>query len=230
VMRERMRLESEILEISSREKERVGLDLHDSLGQKLTGAVFLSRALIEHLSGHGGEDLDSARRINDILKETVAQVRRIARGLAPVELGEEGLADALRGLAEESRGLFGIACEFRSEGAPRVRNAKAAIHLYHIAQEAVTNAARHGQASRVVITLATGDGAGRLTVEDNGTGLPADADRRGGLGLRIMRYRAEMFGGALDVRAQPGGGTVLTCRFDPAGEQKASRGAGEPLS
>ncbi len=212
-MAERMRLESEILEIGSREKLRVGQDLHDSLGQKLTGAMFLSRTMATKLAEAGHEDRESAERINELLKDSLAQVRRLARGLAPVELGDEGLANALQRLATDARETYGIDCEFHAEGDSRIRDTKTALHLYHIAQEAVNNAARHGQPRGIRITLAAEDGGGRLTVEDDGKGLPEKPTSGGGMGLRIMQYRASMIGGLLDVQRRKEGGTIVTCRF-----------------
>ena len=213
-MSERMRLESEILEISSREKLRVGQDLHDSLGQKLTGAVFLSRTLATKLADAGDEERDSAEHINELLKDALAQVRRLARGLAPVELDDEGLANALQRLAADTRETYGIDCAFHAEDDGRVSDNKASVHLFHIAQEAVNNAVRHGKPGRILITLAAGAGdGGRLVVEDNGAGIPGEAERGQGMGLRIMHYRAAMIGGSLDIQRRRDRGAVVTCRF-----------------
>jgi signal transduction histidine kinase len=213
-MSERMRLESEILEISSREKMRVGQDLHDSLGQKLTGAVFLSRTLATKLADAGGEKRDSAEHINELLKDALAQVRRIARGLAPVELDDEGLANALQRLTTDTQETYGVNCSFQAEGNGRVSDNNASVHLFHIAQEAVNNAVRHGKPDRILITLAAGAGdGGRLVVEDNGAGIPDAAKRGQGMGLRIMHYRATMIGGSLDVQRCRDRGAVVTCRF-----------------
>lgn len=220
-MAERMRLESEILEIGSREKMRVGQDLHDSLGQKLTGAVFLSRTLATKLADAGGEERDSAEHINELLKDALSQVRRLARGLAPVELGDEGLANALQRLATDTREACKIDCTFHPEDDGRVRDNKVAVHLYHVAQEAVSNAVRHGKPSRILITLAAGaDGGGRLTIENDGAGIPVEAERGQGMGLRIMHYRAAMIGGSLDVQRSKEGGTIVICRFSVSPKSK----------
>jgi signal transduction histidine kinase len=217
-MSERMRLESEILEISSREKLRVGQDLHDSLGQKLTGAVFLSRTLATKLADAGGEERDSAEHINELLKDALAQVRRLARGLAPVELGDEGLANALQRLAVDTQETYGIDCAFHAEDDGRVRDNKASVHLFHIAQEAVNNAVRHGKPGQILITLAAGAGDdGQLVVKDDGAGIPGEAERGQGMGLRIMNYRAAMIGGSLDIQRRQDGGAVVTCRFKGGG-------------
>jgi signal transduction histidine kinase len=208
-----LRLEHEMLEVSSREKQRVGQDLHDSLGQKLAGAVFLSRALSTHLQSAGPEPGEDARKINEILKDAVSQVRRLARGLAPVELGEGGLPGALRQLAAETCDTFGVICSFRPEGPSNVIENRATMHLYHIAQEAVTNAIRHGKAREVVIELDTASRPGRLAVSDNGSGFDPAALPEQGLGLRIMRYRASMFGGSIEIARRAEGGMRIECAF-----------------
>lgn len=212
-MEERLRLEQEIHEVTAREKQRIGQDLHDSLGQKLAGAVFLSRALAGQLPDEQAEARGNAEKINDILKDAVAQVRRTARGLAPLEVSEDGLAQALRRLAEETCDVFNIACSFRAEGPALVRKAAAATHLYHIAQEAVNNAIRHGQARDIAIVLRTADQEGCLLVEDNGRGLADGYERSGGAGLRIMRHRAHTIGGRIEWSARPGGGVRVACTF-----------------
>ncbi|HMO51390.1 MAG TPA: CHASE domain-containing protein [Kiritimatiellia bacterium] len=214
-MQERMRLEAEILEISEREKQQVGQDLHDSLGQKLTGAVFLTRALSKQLAGEHEDTRAQADRINEILKESVAQVRRMARGLSPVELGHEGLSGALQRLADETSSVYGITCLLHHDEAAPSPAAGAAHHLYAIALEAVTNAIRHGQATEIVIELGQTDGQGRLEIEDNGHGFDPAAAPRGGMGLRIMQYRGTMIGGLVEIARRPGGGMNVICRFPP---------------
>jgi signal transduction histidine kinase len=212
-MEERARLESEMLDLSQREQERLGRDLHDSLGQKLTGAVYLSRALLGQLPDAAAEARDATEKINALLKEAVGQVRMIARGLAPIQLGEDGLPDALRRLAADSASVFGLSCSY--EGGPSFPlNSTAAHHLYHIAQESVHNAIRHGLATRIILRLRRDGPLAELQVEDNGRGLAATAPSSGGMGLRIMRYRADLIGGRLELLSQPGGGTIVSCRFN----------------
>ena len=212
-MRERMRLEHEILDISEREKQMVGQDLHDSLGQKLTGAVFLSRALVAHAQGKDEDLREQASRINEILKESVSQVRRMARGLSPVELGDEGLAGALNRLAEETSSVYGITCIYHQGGnAPNVPPNKA-HHLYAIALESITNAVRHGKSREIVIEFSRHENTGRLSIEDDGDGFNPTSTLRGGMGLRIMKYRATMIDGHLEITRRPSGGMDVTCSF-----------------
>lgn len=208
-MQERARLEVEIEEVAEREKRRIGHDLHDSLGQKLTGAVYLSKALAASLDAERAEARASAEKINEILKDAVAEVRRTARGLAPVEVGAEGLAPALHRLAEDTCSVYGMVCAFHALAPAEVRDARMAAQLYHIAQEAVTNAVRHGGAREVVIELA----AHHLTVRDQGRGFDPAQPGTSGAGLRIMRHRAASFGGTLEIISRPGTGTTITCRF-----------------
>ncbi|HMO03948.1 MAG TPA: CHASE domain-containing protein [Kiritimatiellia bacterium] len=212
-MHERMRLESEILEISEREKQRVGQDLHDSLGQKLTGAVFLSRALAAQVREGDAGAGDQAARINEILKESVAQVRRMARGLSPVDLGEDGLSGALQRLADETSSVYGITCVFHHGDDPPAPTSHHAHHLYAIALEAVNNAIRHGQAKEIVLECAGENGRGRLTIEDDGNGFDPSSTQRGGMGLRIMKYRATMIGGTFDLQRRPSGGMHISCYY-----------------
>lgn len=215
VMEERRELEDEVLRISGHEKARIGRDLHDSLGQKLTGAMYLFGAYRQK-TGSAAEE--SAEQIASTLKDAVSQVRRIARGLAPVALTEDGLPDALRRLAEESAALFQMNIEFYAEREGRPRDVGTAEHLYLIAQEAVNNAVKHGQATHIVLTLDFDAQGGLLGIEDNGCGLSAvgKPDPDGGSGLRIMRHRAEVFGGELAVGPGPQGGVRVTCRFPSA--------------
>ncbi len=224
-MAERRRLEQEVLDISTQEQQRVGRDLHDSLGQKLTGAAYLSRALSDELAG--APQGAAAAKINGILKDATAQARRIARGLSPIDLSEGGLADALRRLAEETSQVFNISCLFHGDSAPVLGGGTTASNLYQIAQEAVNNAVRHGAAKEITILLEgtagragddqkSGIGTaknGELVIEDNGRGLPPNATQGDGMGLRIMRYRASLIGGELKIERGRDGGTTVVCRF-----------------
>jgi signal transduction histidine kinase len=217
-MEDRRKLEDEVLRISGREKARIGRDLHDSLGQKLTGAMYLFGAYRQRL-GRTADAADAdAAQIGATLKEAVSQVRRIARGLAPVALTDDGLPDALRHLAEESAALFQKDVEFYAEREGKPKDVGTAEHLYLIAQEAVNNAAKHGDPAQIVLTLDYDERGGELTVEDDGKGFPTDRrdDREGGNGLRIMRHRAEVFGGELAVGPGPAGGVQVRCRFPKA--------------
>ena len=162
-----------------------------------------------------------------MVQRAMTQTRELARGLSPVRLEAEGLADALRELAAGTRKVFGCDCRFHCDPPVLVPDHTVAIHLYRIAQEAVSNAIKHGQARRIEIRLSATGRSVTLAVHDNGVGIPRKAPRRKGMGLRIMRYRAEVIGGALVVEPQVGGGTVLVCTVTegllPPGEVKNTK-------
>ncbi len=218
----RVELEREILAISELEKRRLGQDLHDDLCQQLAGIEFLSRRLAKDLAEAGKAEAAQAEEIAQMLQRAMAQTRDLARGLSPVRLEAQGLADALRELAQSTRKLFRCGCRFDADGAVSLSNHKVAMHLYRIAQEAVTNALKHGKARHIRIGLAADGPAVTMTVVDDGKGLPADVSVRDGMGLRIMRYRAEVVGGTLLVERRPEGGTRVACSVTelPAGKER----------
>lgn len=194
-MDERVRLEDAIHTATLREKQRIGADLHDSLGQKLTGAVYLARALESDLPPAAREQ---TAKLIDLLKDAITQVRRTARGLAPLEVGEDGLTPALRRLAEETCTLYNIACSFKEGGAPQYLASDEMVHLYHIAQEAISNATRHGHATEIEIALTPE----QLTITDNGRGFDL-SQTTPGAGLRIMRHRSTRLGAKFALHSNP---------------------------
>jgi PAS domain S-box-containing protein len=205
-----LNLEREILEISERERHRLGRDLHDDLCQQLVGIEFLCQRLASRLGPDVSQHAD-ATEIARMVQRALAQGRELARGLSPVPLAADGLTEALRSLAARTRQVFRVECRFRSPGTPLVQNPMVAGHLYRVAQEAVTNALKHGKAGRIDIRLSRGRKGTRLGVHDNGIGLPTEPTKPGGMGLSIMRYRAEVMGGSLKVTGGPGRGTRVQC-------------------
>lgn len=208
---ERRRLEGEILRISEREQRRIAQDLHDGLGQQLAGICFMSDVLRKNLSAARSPHAVKATTISRLLHATVAQSRGLARGLHPVAEEAHGLMAALRGLAENASQLFKTRCGFRCPKAVLISDNAAATHLYRIAQEAVTNAIRHGRAQRIEIVLSSTTREVKLAVRDTGLGIGHKKPRREGLGLRIMDYRAQVIGGTVRVSRRPAGGTQVLC-------------------
>ena len=222
------RLEKEVLEASETEQRRIGQDLHDGLGQELTGLSFLTQNLRRRLADGGRAEAADADRIAGLIARTIDQTRELARGLSPVEWGSDGLAAALRNLARTVRATYGVPCTAECDSAARVEDHVAAVHLYRIAQEALTNAARHAGASAIRLRLVPQGSDVVLTVDDNGRGLSPDAPGGRGLGLRLMQYRARSIGATLAWRPAPGGGTMVQC--DYAGGAYADRTAPEKLT
>lgn len=208
---DRKHLESEILEISEREQRRIGQDLHDGLSQRLRGIAYLSHVLAEELVQKSLPAARDARRITQLLGKAILEAHGLARGLFPISLEADGLMAALKELASNIRSIYRISCRLVCPKSVFIADRSTAINLFRIAQEAVQNAIKHGKATRVVIRLTqNGDGV-ELVVKDNGRGLPRHFEKRQGMGLKIMDYRASMIGAELQVQRGNGGGTLLTC-------------------
>jgi PAS domain S-box-containing protein len=211
---ERKRLEKEILEVSNREQRRIGHDLHDGVCQQLAATTYLVDILADKLQEKDCPESAEAERIGKLINETITQTRSIARGLFPVKLEESGLPSALEELAGSTAALFKIDCRFTCDLPPPELENDIALHFYYIAQESVLNAARHGKAAHVTVALARSNGLLTLTVEDDGIGLKSPAvGQMTGMGIRIMRYRARVMGGTLNLKNRPNHGTQVTCEL-----------------
>ena len=210
----RVLLEREIVEITQREKERIGRELHDGLCQSLAGIAALSSALSRDLAANADPGASAtAAEIARLLNEAIGQTRDLARGLGAIGLEAAGLADALETLARNVRHLFHVSCTLTYDRPYPPLSCEAESHLYRIAQEAVHNALVHGHAGHIEIGLTCADERGVLTVRDDGAGLPDGVDGSHGIGLRTMDYRAREIHGCLRVSGQSPRGTAVTCVF-----------------
>ncbi len=210
---DRKRLEKEILDISEREKRLIGRTLHDSIGQQLAGIAFMTEVLEQKLTDKSPDEASYAAKITSLTHQSMNQARGLAKGLHPVDLQKTSLTTILQELATTMKHLFGISCTFEFDEPVEVDNVEAAIHLYRIAQEAVTNAAKHAKSKNIQIRLSNGKDRITLTVENDGLDFPKKRSEGEGMGLKIMEYRAEMINGSLDIRKRKKGGTVLACVF-----------------
>jgi PAS domain S-box-containing protein len=210
---ERKRMEKALLEISGREQRQIGQDLHDGLGQQLTGIAFMSKVLAQQLAEDEARQAPHAAKIVHLVNDAINRTRQLARGLLPVFSDSDGLMSALGQYAAEVEDLFTVACRFQCSTPILIHDIGTATHLYHIAQEAVNNALKHGGPGHIEIALSQEDGTGSLTIRDDGTGIPELSNFSGGLGLRIMSYRANMIGGSMEIRRGVPRGTVIACRF-----------------
>ena len=209
---ERRKLEEELLSISSNEQRRIGQDLHDGLCQHLAGVEFKTAALAKQLA-HDPMKGGHAASIVELIRDGARQAWMLARGLSPVTLESHGLMSALRELTANSGKLFQIACRFDCPRPVLVPNNAVATHLYRIAQEAITNAVKHGHARSIVVSLRRARSSVTLAVADNGSGLPRDVRTVQGMGLRIMQYRAETIGASLSFERANRRGTIVLCKF-----------------
>ena len=210
---DRKLLQREILEITNRERVQIGQDLHDGLGQHLTGITFLSRALENKLVALGIPEAHDAAEISKLVMQALGQTRNLARGIFPVELEENGLIQALRELSATVEKLFSITCVIECDDKPIVRNRAAENHLFRLAQEAINNSVKHGKAKRVTVNLTRTEDRTCLSIADDGVGFGNEGPKVGGLGLRIMNYRAQKIGATLEIAPGSNGGTVVTCAF-----------------
>jgi len=234
---ERENLEREVTEISARERQRISRDLHDTVGQELTGLGYMAKSLTQKLSAQRRVEADAAGSLVEGIQRTLGAVRNAIRGLTPVAVDANGLMAALQQLALNTQQRCGIDCRFDCRDPVPIDDHNIATHLFHIAQEAVSNAVKHSQATKIVIRLAENHLAknGRrltLAIRDNGVGLApggvglapggvglvpggvgpvAGAEASGGMGLRIMRYRAAMIGATFSIQPRARGGAVVSC-------------------
>ena len=210
---EQRQLERSVLEAASFEQHRLGMDLHDGLGQQLTGLSLMLTGLARSGEVRGVPALaDELTRLSAVANECVATARAIAHGLAPIEIGRDGFEQALRRLAATPGSFGGMAIEprFTGFGGDRDLDPGVAEPIYRIVQEALTNAAKHGAARHAVIEAQLGAERLTVTVTDDGSGIrfPAAGD---GLGLRIMKYRIRALRGHIEITSPATGGTVVRC-------------------
>jgi two-component system sensor kinase FixL len=210
---ETKRLEAEVLNISEREQSRLGHDLHDGLGQHLTGIEFMAQVLQQRLESAGRPEAKDASEITALIRQAISQTRDLARGLSPVVLQSKGLAVALEDLASSVGKHNNVTCTFTASPGLVNPPTDIATHLYRIAQEAINNALKHGQAKTIRVQLVEDRGALELRVEDNGKGFKDPSSAAKGMGLRVMTYRAGIIGGSLELVQSSGNGVRIICRI-----------------
>lgn len=211
---ERRKLEKEIQEISEREQRRLGQDLHDGLGQMLTGINFLAKVLQQKLATKKLDEASECAGIVGLINQALSQCRELARGLCPVVLENNDIHAALQQLSDNLEKIFKVNCPLMCDPEIQIAENPVAVHLYRIAQEATTNAVKHGKARNVHISLLHSKGMMTLRVKDDGVGLPKEALKNKGMGMRVMQHRARMIGATLEVEAAKPTGTMITCRLE----------------
>lgn len=212
---QRLAVQGEIAAISDREQERIGHELHDGLCQYLTGIGFRAKALEQQLTAAQASHAEDARELSSLVGDAIRQARNLARGLDPIELQNGDLMAALQGLAAEMERVFGVSCTFTHHvgGLDLGIKRPAALALYRICQEAMNNAVKHGRAKQIQVSLTGSEDAVHLRITDDGLGydLQRQPANHGGMGIRIMHFRADSIGGNLAIISSPGQGTIVTC-------------------
>jgi PAS domain S-box-containing protein len=211
-IRERRKLEQEILNISEQERQRIGRDMHDDLGQLLTGVGLIAQNLANELRAEKAKGARKVQEISDLLKEADEHARALTRGLVPVNIESNGLDAALRDLTKRSAKMYDIDIHYNNNQDITLVDTSA-VHLYRIAQEAINNAIKHGNATYIGVKLSTNNDHISLSVEDNGSGFPEIADTSDGMGVRIMNFRAQMMGGNLEIKSGHKDGTEIICKI-----------------
>ena len=208
-MKRRQTLEREILEVTERERSRVSQDLHDGLCQELTATAFFLKSKAKAIARKTPDCARALLEAAETVNENAGRARDLARGLNPFELGAGGLLVALRELATRANERTPCRCEFSR--ALTVRDESIAMNLYRVAQEAVNNALKHARASEIIIGLRKEDHDVVLTIRDDGTGIRSLRKKKT-MGIHMMKYRADVCGGKLEIESRRGHGTTVTCR------------------
>jgi PAS domain S-box-containing protein len=207
---ERRQLESDITEVTNRERRRLGADLHDGLGQELTGISLMLRSFAKRAGLAAFEGAPEFDEIITLVNHAIQTARKMALGISPVDLELGGLLPALENLVAWSNESYGIDVRLRlSVRSPLLIGESASAHLYRIAQEAINNAVRHGRAQKIAVALRANRTVVSLSIADDGVGIAVIKARGAGMGLKIMEYRAAVIGGVFAVKRLARGGTRI---------------------
>lgn len=215
------KLQQEILDNSMSERWELGGFLHDTLGQKLVAVKMmadgLKRKLVKSENGYES-DVD---KMQEILDESISEIRDLTHDIIPVDIEAGGVEHAFKELMRQSEELYDIECELNyDEGFTEIKDRKVATNLYLVIQEAVKNAALHGEANRIKISIDTGDEL-IIKVKDDGSGLPKDRKESDGGGTRIMQHRLDILEGSLQIENDGEGefgGAVVKCTIPVDGK------------
>jgi len=210
-IRARQQLEQEILNISERERQRIGRDMHDDLGQMLTGIGMIAQNLAKRLEANKLPAAESVQQIAAMVKEADKHARSLSHGLVPINLESNGLDTALRELTRNTSKMYDMDIHFRGDQDQDVIDSPSAVHLYRIAQEAINNAVKHGNPTAIDVALSTYEDYITLRIKDNGKGFSESQTKGDGMGIRIMHFRANIIGGNLEINTEKSAGTEIIC-------------------
>jgi two-component system CheB/CheR fusion protein len=200
-----------LAELEINQRMEIGHDLHDGLGQYLTGVSLKCKA-IEHMLDEGAQVYKSdIAEITELINTATQKAHDLSEGLAPSSLHVGGIETALSELAQQTGNLFNVTCKFHCLHGIKNMNQIATTHFYRIAQEAVTNAVRHGKPGQITITLERKKGNVILKIQDDGIGIGQNELNKGGMGVRIMHYRAQTIDAVLEIKPALKRGTVVCC-------------------
>jgi signal transduction histidine kinase len=224
-LEERRRLENELLEIAENERRRIGFDLHDDLGQKLTGVSMMMKGLEQRLATKNHPYLSEARRIQQLLEEVIHHTHNLARQFSSLDVKGDDLSTVLKGLSGNVKKMFEITCGLTIKGLVQELPPHTMVQMYKIAQEAVSNAIKHGKARQVAIGLSQEAEQLLMSIQNDGLPFSQPEASKNRMGLRIMNYRANTIGATLEIKPNKSG-TVVTCSLPTRNGSKTSSAAG----
>jgi signal transduction histidine kinase len=211
VLEERKRLENELLEIAENERRRIGFDLHDDLGQKLTGTLLIARALEQRLTREGHKEKEDVRRICELIEQSVHHTHNLAHHFSSIDANGGDLAEVMNGLAATVEKMFSIPCECTLKGEIPALPEDTSAQFYKIAQEAVSNAIKHGKATCVWISVTASPQKLVFTIKNDGIPFSPPLNPKARMGLRTMNYRANTIGATFEIKPNQKNGTIVTC-------------------
>ena len=246
VLEERARLENELLEIAENERRRIGFDLHDDLGQRLTGMLLMTRALEQRLTHDKHAHAEDAGKIACLIEQTIHHTHNLAHQCSSLDAAGDDPVTVLKGVAANVRKMFDVSCAFSVKGEIPSVPPNVTMQLCKIAQEAVSNAIKHGKATQVLISLTESAEKLALTIRNDGVPFSPATATKGRMGLRIMNYRANTIGAAFDIKPNHKNGTIVTCTLhvktakphrngvethaEPPAESRARKHSGEAMA
>ncbi len=210
-LEERKRLETELLEIAENERRRIGFDLHDDLGQKLTGMLLIARALEQRLTREGHKEVEDVQKICELIEQSVHHTHNLAHHFSSIDATGGDLAEVMNGLAATVEKMFGIPCECTIKGEIPPLPEDASAQFYKIAQEAVSNAIKHGKASCVWIAVSSNSQKLVVVIKNDGIPFSPPLNPKARMGLRTMNYRANTIGATFEIKPNQKNGTIVTC-------------------
>ena len=211
VLEERRRLENELLEIAENERRRIGFDLHDDLGQKLTGMLLITRAMEQRLSKEGHKEAEEVRRVCELIEQSVTHTHNLAHHFSSIDAEGGDLAEVMNGLAATVEKMFAIPCQCTVKGEIPLLPENANAQFYKISQEAISNAIKHGKASCVWISVTVAAQKLIVTIKNDGIPFSPPVNPKARMGLRTMNYRANAIGATFEIKPNQKNGTIVTC-------------------
>jgi len=211
------RLESRIIKISEEERQHIGNDLHDNLGPHFVGVQFMLKLLREKINKKNLPNIEEVDEIYNLIAEGINHIRKITKGLKPVDIQPESLGLALKELAFKTEKRFKISCNFKYDDTISIDNNITTTHIYYIIQEAINNSIKHASPKNIKISMLKEKNKIIISIEDDGTGISEKHKDSDGMGINIMEYRANIINGSLKILKNKNSGTTVQCSIDEAG-------------